>query len=403
MSLENLEEILKFFEKSNYNIVQLAGGEPTLHSKFKEILLKLITCNMRINILSNALWNPELNSLFAQISPLSLGFLLNIDQPKTYTAQEWAAIEHNLSFLSSRGNITLSYNIQEKNPSYDYILKLVEKYGFKNIRLSFSMPVIFNGRKNTHLQIGDYKKVGKDVVEFTRKVEALGAKVGMDNTVPICMFTPEELGELLLKQVVVPERNFVCYPAIDIGPDLSIWRCFGTSKLFNKKLSDFNSLEEIYEYYQRASRLYQFKYFPLEECKNCNYAIEERCQGGCIGFAEAKCEELGCTVTEPSKEAFMELKPKLPSGASLHRYQIPRETLTIKLPNKEELEIPLAAAELITLLDGKRTIKEAIALKMQESIGPSTQDDLNDFLVEVSSQKIVPIIQRLIDQKALIV
>ncbi len=59
----------------------------------------------------------------------------------------------------------------------------------------------------------------------------------------------------MLKQVIEPARNFVCYPAIDIGPDLSIWRCFGTSKIFNKKLSDFRTFEEVCEYYQRVSRL----------------------------------------------------------------------------------------------------------------------------------------------------
>ena len=33
--------------------------------------------------------------------------------------------------------------------------------------------------------------------------------------------------------------------------------------------------------------------FPLKECETCEHAKEKRCQGGCIGFAEAKWEELG--------------------------------------------------------------------------------------------------------------
>ena len=101
-------------------------------------------------------------------------------------------------------------------------------------------------------------------MDFARKAEDLGAAVGMDNAVPICMFTPEQLSELMVKQVIAPSRNFVCYPAIDIGPDLSVWRCFGTSKLFNKKLSDFSSIEEMFDYYQRVSSSTNSSFSPSQ-------------------------------------------------------------------------------------------------------------------------------------------
>ena len=148
-------------------------------------------------------------------------------------------IEENLGFPSQRGNVTLSFNIYETNPDYNYILNLVSRYGFKNLRLSFSMPVTFGESKNTYLDLADYKKAAKHVTKFVKRAEKLNAKVGLDNTVPICMFSSDQLAELMIKQVIEPTRNFVCYPALDVGPDLSLWRCFGTSKLFNKKLDDF--------------------------------------------------------------------------------------------------------------------------------------------------------------------
>jgi hypothetical protein len=152
---------------------------------------------------------------------------------------------------------------------------MVTKYGFKNLRLSFSMPVKFEGKINVHLDIKDYKVMAKHVMDFVHRAEQLDATVGMDNVVPICMFSSDEISELMIKQVVAPNRNFVCYPAIDIGPDLSVWRCFGTSKLFNKKLNEFKSLSDLNDYYQRASRLYQFKFFPLEKCETCEHAKKE--------------------------------------------------------------------------------------------------------------------------------
>jgi hypothetical protein len=263
------------------------------------------------------------------------------------------------------------------------------------------MPVTFNGRTNAYLPLEDYKSSAKSVIDFTRRAEALGAKVGMDNTVPICMFTAEELSELMLKQVIEPNRNFVCYPAIDIGPDLSIWRCFGTSKIFNKKLTDFRSLAEIYEYYQRVSRLYQFKFFPLKECETCDHAKEERCQGGCIGFAQAKCEEQKSRVSEPSDTDLLEMKPIVSDKVTLNRYQLPEETLTVHFQGGSEIEIPSSTAELITLLDGKTTLKEAISATMQKKLKTITTDPFDDILLEVSIQEVLPIIRRLLSQEVL--
>ncbi len=240
-------------------------------------------------------------------------------------------------------------------------------------------------------------------MDFTHRAEQLGATVGIDNAVPICMFTPQELSELMVKQVVSPQRNFVCNPAIDIGPDLSVWRCFGTSKLFNKKLDDFDSLGEILEYYQRMSRLYQFKFYPLTECETCEHAKKERCQGGCIGFAEAKCEELNLSVSEIQDKELLQLKPKLSSKVSLQRYNLPVDVATINFHDGFEMEIPPDMVELIMLLDGKTTILEALNARISGASQLQEPDEINELLMEISAKEVMPTIRRLLDRKALIV
>lgn len=402
ISLEDVEKVLRFLSKTKCDTIQLAGGEPTIHSKFTEIMLTLFKSNIRVNLLTNALWNPELNAFFDQVSPVSLGFLLNIDNPKTYSNSEQHRLEENLAFLSKRGNVTLSFNLFEKQPDYTYIFDLVTKYGFKNLRLSFSMPVNFEGKTNTYLHIENYKAAAKYIMDFVHRAEQLDATVGMDNAVPICMFTPEELSELMIK-VVSPQRNFVCYPAIDIGPDLSVWRCFGTSKLFNKKLDDFGSLGEIYDYYQQVSRLYQFKFFPLKECEGCEHAKKERCQGGCIGFAEAKCEELGISVLEPQDKELLQMKPTLSNKVSLRRYSLPAGTATINFHDGCEMEIPSAIADLVPLLDGKTTLLQAMNAGISGTSQPHEADDFDELLMELTSKDAMPLIRRLLENKVLLV
>lgn len=403
ISLEDVEKVLQFLSKTNCDTIQLAGGEPTIHSKFTEIMKTLLKNKIRVNLLTNALWNPELNAFFDKVSPVSLGFLLNIDNPQKYSTSEQHRLEENLAFLSNRGNVTLSFNLFEKNPDYNYIFDLVTRYGFKNLRLSFSMPVNFEGKTNTYLQIQDYKAAAQYVMDFVHRAEQLDATVGLDNAVPICMFTPEELSELMIKEVVSPQRNFVCYPAIDIGPDLSVWRCFGTSKLFNKKLDDFSSLGEMYDYYQQVSRLYQFKFFPLKECESCEHAKKERCQGGCIGFAEAKCEKLGISVAEPQDKELLQMKPALSNKVSLQRYSLPADTATINFHDGCEMEIPSTIADLVTLLDGKTTILQAMNAGISGTLQPRGVDDFDELLMELSSKEAMPIIRRLLEKKVLLV
>jgi MoaA/NifB/PqqE/SkfB family radical SAM enzyme len=403
ISLENVEKVIAFLSKTHCDAIQLAGGEPTIHSKFTEIMTLLLKNNLRVNLLTNALWNPELNAFFNKVSPVSLGFLLNIDHPKMYSNAEQKRLEENLAFLSKRGNITLSFNIFERKPDYNYIFDLLAKFGFKNLRLSFSMPVKFEGKTNTYLPIEDYKQAAGYIMDFTHKAEQLGASVGMDNAVPICMFTPQELSELMIKQVVSPQRNFVCYPAIDVGPDLSVWRCFGTSKLFNKKLEEFGSLGEIFDYYQQMSRLYQFKFYPLKECENCEHAKKERCQGGCIGFAEAKCDELGLSVEGPKDEELLEMKPKLSSDVSLQKYSLPVDVATVNFHDGCEMAIPIDMAKLMELFDGKTTILQALNARISKTSQLQEPDELDEFLIELSAKESMPIIRRLLEKKVLII
>jgi len=51
ITLENFNKVLDFLLKSNQNVLQLAGGEPTIHPQFKEMLLALINKKMREKII----------------------------------------------------------------------------------------------------------------------------------------------------------------------------------------------------------------------------------------------------------------------------------------------------------------------------------------------------------------
>jgi len=399
ISLQDYEKVLEFVIKSGRNSLQLAGGEPTLHPHFSQILLEPIRRGMHVNILSNALWNDEIRMLFEEISPTRLSFLLNIDHPSKYSETEWSIINKNLASLSKGRNVTLSFNIFEKEPDYDYIFNLVSKYDIKNLRLSFSMPIIFGSKKNEYIPLEEYRGFAPHILKFISRAEHLEALVRLDNTVPVCMFTNDELVPLLLKEIIESRRNFVCYPAIDIGPDLSVWRCFGSSGIFNRHLDDFDTVQEIYEYFNRVFKPYQIKTFPLDECKECEYAIKGICQGGCIGFSVAHCIETGIYPLETAEKDILESRYRLAETSKIQEYKFPKDILVLLHENGDSMEIPSSMNGMLDLISKGNTPKATLERVLGETKSDRNDEDpLAQFLTNSANDKILPMIQQLIDR-----
>lgn len=403
ITLSDLQKVIQFLGRNESDTIQLAGGEPTIHPEFDRILSTLLDSGFDLNVLSNALWDASKNELFAKIPPTKLGFLLNIDARRTYSDKEWEIIERNLSSLQDRGNVTLSFNIFEKEPNYEYIFDLVSRKNIRNLRLSFSMPVVVGQAKNAHIPLKDYHDFAPMVMDFVNRADANNVCVKLDNTVPICMFSKDQLGELMLKEVLDPRRNFVCFPAIDIGPDLSIWRCFGTANLFNKKMDDFRSLREAFEFFNTAFDQFQHRVYPLPECETCRYAKERICQGGCIGFAISRIQELGITPRVMEESDVLDMKLKTSEGVEIKEYELPSRSFLLQMNNRYMMEIEPSVIPLLALSDGKRTVGEVMEIMMLESgIPQKGNDPLDAFLTEETTHKVVAVVRRLLDKGFLI-
>ncbi|MGA2168552.1 MAG: radical SAM protein [Terracidiphilus sp.] len=362
MSMADVEKVIAFLKRSNHPFFRAMGGEPTLHPEFPRILKMALESGLRVDLLSNATWPESYNDLFQRTSPRRLVFLLNVDHPDRYAPHIWERIERNLAAISGRGSVTLSFNIFEKQPRYEYILELTRKYGIDKIRMSFSLPVV--GANNACLKLQDYRQMAPFVVEFARRAEEGGVQVRMDNAVPLCMFSYEQAGELLMKGVVDLQRNMRCAPVIDIGPDLSVWCCFCLSKMWNRHLDEFQNLEEIHAYYRRAMSLYQSRLYPMEECNECSYRELWNCQGGCLTHTVMKHGELslddrpGETTGDGFKEdAVLALSPDV----EIRRYDMPEASCAIfNKVSGVELEMDGSFQPLLLSLNGQFSAREVV-------------------------------------------
>jgi MoaA/NifB/PqqE/SkfB family radical SAM enzyme len=386
MSMSNVEKVIDFLKRSGHPYFRAMGGEPTLHPEFPRILQMALAADMRVDLLSNATWPESYNDLFNRISARRLFFLLNVDHPDRYVSKMWEKIERNLAAVSGRGIITLSFNIFEKPPKYEYILDLAARYHIDKVRMSFSLPVV--GANNTCLKLEDYKSMAPFVVEFAERAERAGVQIGMDNAVPLCMFSYEQAGELMMKGVIDLKRNMRCEPVIDIGPDLKVWCCFCLSKMWNRHLDEFKNLEEVHSYFSRALGLYQDRLFPMEECADCRYRDRWGCQGGCITHAVMKHGELPLD-DKPAQPAGDGWRPgavlALSPQVEIQHYDVPAESYAVlNTASGFELEVDASFQPLLNSLNGQYSAQQVIDRYVESAQGSAFQSPLASFTQEAT-------------------
>lgn len=403
MSMQDVRKVIAFLKQSDYPIFRAMGGEPTLHPRFQDIIRLALQEGMRVDLLSNATWHAGCNDLFARILPNRLLFLLNIDHPDIYHSRLWTRIERNLAALAGRKGVTFSFNIFEKQPRYKYVLDLAARYGIRMVRLSFSLPVL--GVQNTYLEIEEYRDLAPFIMEFIRQAEAKDVGVRLDNAVPLCIFTYEQAGELLLKGVLDLKRNARCEPIVDIGPDLTVWCCFCLSKLSNRHLGEFQTLQAAQDYYQRVLNQYQGQIYPMDECCECQYQELWACQGGCITYSIMRHGE-----RQPDRWLTGEIgdfyQDRMRLGFSeqvvIGRYEIPEESFVLShLGSGIDIEVDASLKPLWNLLDGQHTVEEVVDRIMGNGKGQG-QSATDDFVRRVREESLHDLLLGLVRQGFLI-
>ncbi len=403
MSIDDARKVVAFLRHSGYPVFRVLGGEPTLHPEFEDIIRLALQEGMRIDLLSNATWSIRCRDFLARIPPNRLIFLLNIDHPDHYPPRLWSRIESNLAELADHNHVTLSFNIFEKQPRYEYVFDLATRFNIRTLRMSFSLPVY--GIQNRHLDITDYAGMSSFIVEFVRQAAFQRISVQLDNAIPLCIFSYEQVGELILKGALDLTRNARCRPVVDIGPDLTVWCCFCLSRLHNRHLDEFETLTEIESFYQRILDAYRGQILPLEACHNCRYRDQWGCQGGCLTYALMK-HDTRRPDSLSLEGTSSDLRPRavlaLSDDVRVRHYDVPRELCVLSQQSSGiELEIGPSFVPLLMLLDGKHIAAEIVGdaaarIDGHEMDGPAgifmrqvMEESLNDFLLGLMRQGMI--------------
>ena len=286
ITIENFQKILDFIVgDGSVKSVGLIGGEPTCHKNFDDILDILID-DVRVE----------------NVTVYTNGILLEhhiekLNHPKIHLLVNSNDLSYNeilqKQFLKSLDKVfcvmgdrtILGANYYKPDYDYDYILRLVEKYQCKKLRVSVSVP---NKKDYNYQPLEYFRHIKPFIFKFFLELKVRGVLPYLDcNIFPACLVTAEDM--LLLDEFgaenplsILKNRPVGCVPVIDIMPDFTAVRCFGLSEYTKVNINEFASISDLRNYYLRSFDAYAVNTFHSEQCEDCYKYKTMKCFGGCL-------------------------------------------------------------------------------------------------------------------------
>lgn len=277
LSFENLKKVLAFMKRSCVSEFRMIGGEPTLHPRFKELYESISKEGFSVMIFSNGVIKKDIVDFLSEKSNLS-AVLLNIRTPHEYRASDWEKIRYALLRLNK--SVMLSFRIYRLDFDARFLFDLIGRYHLqKFINWAIACPSL--SQKNEYIRLEDHEKVVDRMIGFSEESKGRDIKWVSDSGYIWCAFSGGK-AQLLKERVdFVPETN--CFPALEVGPDLRVMRCYGMASMSRKrmKITDFESQQAAERYFFERS-LPLKRIGAIDKCFACEHLASQRCGGGCM-------------------------------------------------------------------------------------------------------------------------
>jgi len=289
MSLPDLDRVIKWLRDSNITFVQLIGGEPMMHPNIAEVVRRLLRNGIHVRtVLTNGLADA---ALMKEVSGLvQANWLVNVNHPSTYTAEEWETINRNLDLLMWRGedrliaeepfdprslSLQLAVNISEPGMDYRYIIDLAKKYRCSHIRYAPSHPSA--GGTNRHVTFERLIEVKPTIMSFVREAVAEGILPGLECILPPCVFTTSEWSYLLR---FTEGLKTICPPDLEVMPDLTVNTCVSLmGRLPSYRVGELSAKEMLEGFMNSTKKL---RDIVPAQCSDCQMFKAMGCQGYCL-------------------------------------------------------------------------------------------------------------------------
>ena len=174
--------------------------------------------------------------------------------------------------------LTLRIYRLDFNPNF--LFDLIDKYKLnRQINWAISCPSLVSN--NIYIKLEDHEKAVERMVKFSHISKSRNISWYTDSGFILCAFSNGKLEKLRKNVGFVPETN--CYPAIEVAPDLRVFRCYGLAPKSRPqlKLTDFKDLAAVGKYFFTKSLPFK-RIGGMDKCFKCEHIISSKCGGGCM-------------------------------------------------------------------------------------------------------------------------
>ena len=143
ISIENFKKALDFIATEPNAKLGLIGGEPTIHSNFKE-LLRIVIADERFKNVVLFTNGVRFEEYANELSHSKFHILLNCNSPKDIGQKAYDKMCENLDLMINkyymRDRVNLGINLYKPDFEFDYILELLKKYNYDHVRMAITVP-----------------------------------------------------------------------------------------------------------------------------------------------------------------------------------------------------------------------------------------------------------------------
>jgi len=267
----------------------LSGGEPTLHSKFPELLKMTLQNFFHVPINTGGLFTDETEKyMFRYRHRIALYF--NISTPgfvfnKVTRAKVIKRIRKFAGAASKVSLIVTSKFLSSEDAKI--IINLIDDETIKKCTVRLGVEGVVAGEK-AYAGIDQFPTMGNNFFTVFKYVEAKKPKaIIFAKSLTPCMFTEEQRKYLKSKGYL---KSYHCHPKeerfhFSITPQLETFVCYPLSSRNRSIIKADSSFEKINKEYESLHKK-QHKEYVLSKCKKCPFfgLREGQCPGPCLGF-----------------------------------------------------------------------------------------------------------------------
>jgi len=289
LSRDSVEKLIAFVQRSGPKLdLNIIGGEPFLYKDMPYLLDQL--CREpsfgSATIFTGGIFSTRMLDRIASFIG-RVWLLFNLNERRDYhQSADYEVVLRNMEAALKLGMpLNIGFNIWRSDFNYQEILSVCRDFGVDRLRWTVAYPEAKPMPGVTVVHPDSYAPLASLCAEFLEAAYEQKIKAYLDCPLPKCFFTSEQLGRILLTQPESATAIKSCGPAVDVGSDLSVFRCYALSGCERRYLNDFENYRDLESWFERTIDDRYERPQVYEKCATCEFAEDRSCYGGCMAHS----------------------------------------------------------------------------------------------------------------------